>query len=91
MALSNPLNSRRSRLKMLHQRLADIELKHSLAQPIPTIRVRTCRHPECGKTVPRNLPADVLIIRLGCKHAIPGRTTNQHPSSPDEEGKQSSI
>ena len=84
------LDSKRARLKLLHQRVADMELKLSLAQPIPSIRVRTCSHPECGKTKPRNLPADVLIIQLGCRHAVPGRTTHQHPVVPDEEGQPSS-
>ena len=65
------LDSKRARLKMLHQRLADMELKHSLAQPIPSVRVRTCSHPECGPRTPRNAPEDALIIRMGCKYAPP--------------------
>ena len=74
---SNPLESRRHRLKMLHQRLAEAELRASMAQPIPTLHVRTCSHPECGAKRPQNPPADLLIINLGCKYAVPGTSTEK--------------
>lgn len=85
------LDSKRSRLKMLHQRLADMELRNNLARPIPSIRIRSCSHPECGQTKPHNLPADVLIIQLGCQYRVPGRaarTDNQHPLHATETGEQ---
>jgi hypothetical protein len=43
-----------------------------MASPIPVYRVRSCMHPECGATKPRNAPPDALFIYLGCKHALPG-------------------
>ena len=78
---------------MLHQRLAEVELLHEMAQPIPTLRVRTCSHPECGARKPRSLPADVMLIYLGCKYAVPGRerpTTDQHPLDGSSAGEQGS-
>lgn len=87
------LDSKRSRIKMLHQRLEDMELRHNLARPIPSVRIRGCSHPECGQTKPRNLPPDVLIIQLGCKYRCPGReqpVDDQHPVHANETGEQSS-
>ena len=87
------LDSKRSRLKMPHQRLADMELRNNLARPIPSIRIRSCSHPECGQTKPHNLPADVLIIQLGCQYRVPGRaarTDDQHPVASDATSEQDS-
>ena len=73
--LTNPLNSRRARLKLLHQRLEDIEARNRMAQPIPVLRCRTCSHPECGTRKPQSTPHDHLIIHMGCIHDAP--TTSQ--------------
>ncbi len=74
--LTNNLDSRRQRLKMLHQRLTEVELQHEMAQPIPTLRIRTCSHPECGARKPRSLPADVMLIYMGCKYEVPSTASS---------------
>jgi hypothetical protein len=65
-------DSKRTRLKLLNQRLSEVEQRLKMAAPIPVFRVRSCMHPECGATKPRNAPPDALFIYLGCKHSIPG-------------------
>jgi hypothetical protein len=73
LGVANPLDSRRSRLKLLHQRIADLDLANQTAKPIPTIRIRTCSHPECGVlcTTATKLPQDALLIQMGCKYLSP--------------------
>ena len=82
---ATPLDSRRTRLKLLHSRIADLEQRLQMAAPIPVFRIRTCIHPECGPRKPKNLPEDALVIVMGCKHEMPltenAMASNSNPPS----------
>lgn len=41
------------------------------ARPITVLRIARCGHPECGAALPAELPADALVIELGCQYALP--------------------
>ena len=72
MLTTSILDSRRTRLKLLHHQIAELERRNQMAAPIPVHYVRGCAHPECGSRMPNLHPgSDALIIKLGCKHASP--------------------
>lgn len=76
MLTTSILDSRRTRLKLLHQRIAELETAAQMAQPIPVFYVRSCSHTECGSRMPSiPLGSDALVIKLGCKYASPSQHT----------------
>ena len=78
MLTTSILDSRRTRLKLLHQRIAELETAAQMAQPIPVIHARSCAHTECGTRMPRISPGtDALIIRMGCIHESPSQHTSE--------------
>lgn len=57
--LSTNTQSRKVRLRQLAQQLAAMEAAAARHAPIPVIRL------EAGTRIPRTLPSDALVIRLG--------------------------
>ena len=62
---------RKARLRQLDEQLLAIEAQLKAQKPVPILAVSRCGHSECGVPAPAELPADCLVIELGCKFAIP--------------------
>jgi hypothetical protein len=62
---------RKARLRQLDEQLLAIETQLRAKKPVPVLAVARCGHPECGTPAPAEIPANCLIIQLGCKYAIP--------------------
>jgi hypothetical protein len=69
--VATQLMPRKARLQFVEQHIAQLEARLSAAQPIPVFRVARCGHATCGCSPPAPLPADALLIELGCSRAIP--------------------
>ena len=61
----------KARLQALLAGVEAMEARVLQAKPIHTLRVARCGHPECGCSPPVELPADALVIEMGCKYAVP--------------------
>ena len=78
MLTTSILDSRRTRLKLLYARVAELETAAKMAAPIRVEHIRECSHTECGKRMPRIAPGtDCLIIRMGCIHESPTQHTSE--------------
>ena len=61
----------KARLQALLSGVEELEARVLQAKPIRTLRVARCGHPECGCAAPAELPADALVIEMGCRYAVP--------------------
>jgi hypothetical protein len=68
---STLLLPRKARLQLLAEQLTSLEVQLGAARRIPVFRVARCGHGECGSAPPAQLPADALLIEMGCRHEIP--------------------
>jgi hypothetical protein len=41
------------------------------AKPIEVLRIARCGHAECGAQPSSEVPADALVIEMGCQYAVP--------------------
>ena len=78
--------SNKARIKQLAENLARMEAAAFRSSPITVLHVRECAHPECGKRTPKELPADALVIHLGCLHHIPTRPDANTDPTPANDG-----
>ena len=69
--VSSALQPPKARLQALLSGVEALEAQVLQARPITVLRIARCGHPECGAAVPPELPADALVIEMGCKYAVP--------------------
>ena len=69
--VSSALQPPKARLQALLSGVEALEAQVLQARPITVLRVARCGHPECGAAAPAELPADALVIELGCQYAVP--------------------
>ena len=69
--VSNSMLAKKQRLLQLDEALNVLEIAADAKKSIPVFRVCPCSHDSCGSDLPAVLPADCLIIELGCKDHIP--------------------
>jgi len=68
----------KARMQYLLEEVSRLEAKARRSTPIEVLRIARCGHAECGAAPPVELPADALVLELGCIHDIP-------PAPPPEE------
>lgn len=62
---------KKQRMQLLADQITSLETQLQAAALIPVFRISRCGHADCGSPPPAQLPADALVIELGCSHQIP--------------------
>ena len=86
-AAARALMPRKARLQALMDGVQSLEARLQRTAPITVLRVARCGHAACGCPPPAELPADALVIELGCSHLIPSVT----PPEGAEQGYRSRV
>ena len=61
----------KQRMQALVEEVARLEARALRSSPIEVLRIARCGHEACGCQLPAELPADALVIELGCQYQIP--------------------
>lgn len=86
-AAARALMAPKARLQALMDGVQQLETRLLKTSPIEVLRVASCGHLECGCRAPAELPADALVIELGCRLQIPSVT----PPEGMEQGYRSRV
>lgn len=70
-AAARALMPRKARLQALVEGVGQLEARVLRRSPIEVLRVARCGHAACGCAPPAELPADALVIEMGCRDQIP--------------------
>ena len=77
--LSQTLLPPRKRLLDLQQQVDLLQGQLRAGQRIEVIATTVCGHDECGAPPPQELPAECLVLELGCGFEIPARPAVEQP------------
>ena len=69
--VSSVLQPPKARLQALLSGVEALEARAKASRGISVLEVASCGHQACGAPMPDALPADCLILQLGCEHQIP--------------------
>ena len=85
--VTRALLSPKQRMTLLSDEITRLRGQLYLSDGVAVIRVARCGHPECGCEPPADVPAEALLIELGCRYQIPSVT----PPEGHEQGYRSRV